>query len=287
MKSKTATWCLLGCVAASFPVVHLCSAQGDDGEYHVREVATRLHAIEGRGGNSVVLADPSETLVVNCKFARHAQEFEKRVQAFGGGPWRWLVLTDHRPETADAVSALPKDVKVLAHHRTDERLRAAGKRGADLTFDSTVNLRIGGKMVTIQHKGAAQTDGVIYAHFHEQQVLALGDLVSNQTHPSLWPDEGGSIRAALRVLKDLRKDYKSSAALRIVPGLGEPGPHALFDETIGYWTALLDLGIEAHRHGLSVSEAQASGEPLRLKYAAWRGDRFTKNVAIAYAETNQ
>lgn len=289
MNTKTLSLFLLAvCAAASWPVVRLCSAQGDDGEYRVRELAPRTWSIEGRGGNAVVFADPAETLVVNCKLARHAAEFQKLVASFGGGPWRWLVLTDHRPETADAVTELPKDVKIVSHHRTDERLRAAGKRGADLTFDSTLNLRVGGKMVTVQHKGPAQTDGVIYAYLHEQQVLVLGDLVSNKVHPSLWPEEGGSIRAALRVLKDLRKDYKgSAAALKLVPGMGETGAHALFDEMIAYWTALLDLGIEAHRHGLTVGEAQASGESLRLKYASWRGDRFTQNVATAYAETNQ
>jgi len=289
MKSKAAPWALLAlCAVATWPVARLCSAQGDEGEYRVREIGKRVWAIEGRGGNAVVFADPVETLVINCKLGRHATEFGKLVTSLGGGPWRWLVLTDHRPETADAVDKIDPSVKILAHHRTDERLRAAGKRGADLTFDSTINLRVGGKMVTVQHKGPAQTDGVVYAYLHEQQILVAGDLVANNVHPSMWPEEGGTIRAALRVLKDLRKDYKGSAAtMKLVPGLGETGTHALFEETIGYWTALLDLGNEAHRHGLTLSEAQGSADALRLKYAGYGGDRFAKNVAAAYEETKQ
>jgi hypothetical protein len=124
------------CAVAAWPIVRLCTAR-DYGEYTVREIGKRLSLVLGRGANSVVLADPDETLVVNCKLARHGEELAKLVASLGGGPWRWLILTDDRPENADGIGALPAGVKVVAHHRTDERLRADGKRGADLTFDST------------------------------------------------------------------------------------------------------------------------------------------------------
>ena len=277
----------LALVAGLAPVFWRTNASAQSGDYTVTELGRNLHLIAGRGGNAVVLADPAGTLLVNCKYGRDAAELQKVIAGLGGGPLRWLLLTDDRPEHSDAVAAFPRDLTVVAHHRTDQRLRAEARRGADLTFDSTVHIRVGTRLVTMQHKGSAATDGVAYVHFHEAQVLVLGTLVHDQYHPVILPDHGGSIRSSVRVLRDLRKDYKNSSALQLVPGEGKPGPHALFDQQLTYWNDVIDATTAAHEHGETLEEAYRSAEPVRLKYASWRGEHWRRNVEIAYRETAQ
>ena len=274
--------------AALLSVLLRPKLRASEGEYEVKELGTRLYLILGKGGNTVVLADPTATLAVNCKFARDADGLKKLIASLGGGPLRWLLLTDHRPDNAEATRAFDDTTIVVAHHRTDERLRQVGLRGADLNFDSTVNLRVGKQLVTAQHKGAAQADGVSFVYFHEAQVLVLGDLLSDHVHPVLLPEQGGSIRSTIQVLKDLRKDYKSSAAtLKLVPGAGKDCGHAAFDLQIEYWSDMLDQMNEAHRHGLTLAEAIDSAERLRGKYADWAGERLKRNLEIAYDEAKK
>ncbi len=64
----------------------------------------------------------------------------------------------------------------------------------NLTFDSTQEIRIGGKTVRLLHPGRGHTDGDLVVLFVEDRVLHTGDLFFNGHWPNIDLDAGGSVR---------------------------------------------------------------------------------------------
>jgi glyoxylase-like metal-dependent hydrolase (beta-lactamase superfamily II) len=254
-------------------------------ELEVERVTERLAVLRGDGTNTVVSATSAGVILVDPKPVRSAKAQEARLAALApGSVVRYAIATHVRPGLPAALAAFP-GAAVVAHDGVDRKLQQDGRGGATLAFDAGLTLRVGQETVSCRHKFSGASAGDCFVYFHDDQVLVLGDLAAHRTHPAIRLEDGGDLRAWIRVLKEVRKDFGAAPKLRVVPGRGPVGGIEIVERQLEYLQDLLDAMDDAHRHGLSLDEAIAAAEPLRAKYAEWAGGPITENLRAAYRDT--
>jgi glyoxylase-like metal-dependent hydrolase (beta-lactamase superfamily II) len=149
----------------------------------------------------------------------------------GGGPVHTLFNTHFHPEQTGSNEQLGKAGKTIVAHEntrlwltTDVTSRWDGQRFTRLPTIALPNktfYRTGSLDNDIRYgyiPDAAHTDGDMYVYFPKQNVLAVGDVVSNQGWPVVdWATGGwiGGLAGGLQRLQTL-----ANAETRIVPGRG-------------------------------------------------------------------
>jgi cyclase len=176
------------------------------------------------GANGVLLVDGGS--------AKASDALMKAVAGLpGGGPVHTIFNTHWHPEQTGSNEALGKAGKTIVAHENTRLWLASdvtwswnGQRFKRLpkiaqpnkTFYTTGTLESGIRYGYVPD--AAHTDGDMYVYFPQQNVLAVGDVVSGQGWPVVdWATGGwiGGIVGGLQRLQTLANDQT-----RIVPGRG-------------------------------------------------------------------
>jgi glyoxylase-like metal-dependent hydrolase (beta-lactamase superfamily II) len=182
--------------------------------------------------NVVAQTGASGVLLVDGGSAAASEALMKAVSTLpGGGPVHTLFNTHWHPEQTGSNEALGKAGRTIVAHEntrlwltTDITWPWDGRRfkrfpkiaQPNKTFYETGKLDTGVRYGYIPD--AAHTDGDLYVHFPEQNVLAVGDVVSGQGWPVVdWATGGwiGGIVGGLQRLQTL-----ANAETRIVPARG-------------------------------------------------------------------
>jgi glyoxylase-like metal-dependent hydrolase (beta-lactamase superfamily II) len=182
--------------------------------------------------NVLVRTSPNGVLLVDGASAAGSARLLKAVSALpGAGPVQTIFNTHWHPEQTGSNEQLGKAGRTIIAHEntrlwlaTDITWPWSGRRFTRLpkiaqpnkTFYTTGELEGGIRYGHIAD--AAHTDGDIYVHFPQQNVLAVGDVLSSEGWPAVdWPTGGwiGGIAGALQRLETLANEQT-----RIVPGRG-------------------------------------------------------------------
>jgi len=222
-------------------------------------------------------------VLIDSKLEQHADALRRAIESLGPGTVRYVINTHHHPENCGGNRAFP-EASVLAQENTARRLRAAGRSGATVGFRTRATLNLSHETIELSDAGPAHTDGDSVVYLTEAKVLVLGGLVADRIHPAILPEHGADPRSWLRSLRSIRARFADGGVL-FVPGDGPAGDIDLIDRQIGYLQDLVDLMESAHRHGLSLREALDTAQPLRERYAAYRGDHFERNLEATYRIT--
>jgi glyoxylase-like metal-dependent hydrolase (beta-lactamase superfamily II) len=209
------------------------AAQTSPGASNTLQLADDLFVISIPGeANVVAQTSASGVLLVDGGSAQASDALLKAVAALpGGGPVHTLFNTHWHPEQTGLNAFVGKAGKTIVAHEntrlwltTDVTWSWNGQRFKRLpkhaqpnkTFYTTGKLDSG-----IQYgylPDAAHTDGDMYVYFPQQNVLAAGDVISNQGWPVVdWQTGGwiGGIAGALQRMQTLVNERT-----RIVPGRG-------------------------------------------------------------------
>jgi cyclase len=239
----------------------------------VNRLAENLIVIGGAGANVVVAAAPDELLAVDGGSAVNADALLERIGAeFPGRSIRTLVNTHWHPDyTGLNERAGAAGATIIAHENTRLWLGVRidrpwdGSTHAPLaadarpqeTFYSTHETAIGDRPVRLGYLLQAHTDGDIYAHFPDANVIAVGGVVSSERWPLIdWTTGGwfGGLIDALDRLIEL-----ADGETRIVPGYGPPLTRAdLIEQRAMFETVydrLLDLFVAARDADEAVAAA--------------------------------
>ncbi len=142
------------------------------------------------------------------------------------------------------------------------------------TFDGSLTLRVGDRVVELYELGPAHTQGDVIVHIPDRQVVYTGDLVFHGGHPIAWAGPiAGWMAACDRIL--------ALDPAIVVPGHGPLSDRQCVVDQRGYFEWLVAEGTPRLQAGMAPLDAafDLAGGP----YAGWgEGERLVVNlIALA------
>jgi glyoxylase-like metal-dependent hydrolase (beta-lactamase superfamily II) len=199
-------------------------------------VAGSVHMLQrpGGGGNVAVFVGGDGILLVDSLFAPLADRLVAAIREISDAEIRFLVNTHvHLDHIGGNENLAARGVLILAHDnvrvRALERLRIP--RGGGLfvaqppersrpvvTFNDRVSFHFNGEEVRAFHAPPAHTDGDIFVHFPDSDVLHLGDVFRTTSYPIIDVFNGGTIAGTIAAL-ELAIDL-AGPETKVIPGHG-------------------------------------------------------------------
>jgi glyoxylase-like metal-dependent hydrolase (beta-lactamase superfamily II) len=259
-----------------------------------RPAATKLTdkftLITGAGNNIVALQGEGGSLLVDCGDAAHAKDVLELA-----GSVKTVINTHWHLESTGANDAMATaGAKLVSHVSTElwmtqeirhdwekkvfpPRAKAALPRE---TFYTTGKSTFSGESIEYGLVPMAHTDGDIYIHFPQSNILVAGDAVQPGRLPMLdWPTGGwiGGMQQAHRTLLGLAND-----TTRIVPAVGPVMTKAEVQANLDVLTKVRDQLVKLMKQGMGAQdminakavkefEGQLAGDPEPFIYTAYRG----------------
>lgn len=193
-----------------------------------------LTLLQGAGCNVVAMPGPEGALLIDGGLATNSKELLKAVEkATGSNRVSTLINTHWHPEQTGSNLAIgSKGGIIIAHEVT--RLYE-GRKASSVCYEGTYgplpekarptkttrtsgSLEFAGQHVAYGYLPAAHTDGDLYVHFPEANVLVAGGPVSGNSWPILDIHNGGWLGGLVRAYEKLATVVKPDT--RVVPGDG-------------------------------------------------------------------
>jgi cyclase len=287
------------------PVLHLTAAQAvsgsPEGAPYVR-LADDVFVITIPGeANVVAQTSASGVLLVDGGSAKASDAVMKAVAALpGGGPVHTLFNTHWHPEQTGLNEQLGKaGTTIIAQENTrlwlgtDVTWSWNGQRFKRLPktaqpnknfyttgkLDSPKERREGVPVDSVEYgyiPDCAHTDGDMYVHFRKQNVLAVGDVISNQGWPVVdWATGGwiGGIVGGLQRLQTL-----VTQETRIVPGRGPVLGLAELKAQADMYTTIYDRLTQLLNKGRGPAEAVAARPTKEFDERMGNPDEFVRRA---------
>ena len=282
-----------------------------------KKIAPHTYVISDNSVQAVpnvgIIVGSRATLVVDPGMGvRNGQAVLREVAKVSKNTKLYVVSTHFHPEHATGVAAFPASAKYIVSQvqqaditelgaglvtqfagRTPvmgDLLRGATFRKADISFDKTHELDLGGVKATLLAVGPTHTRGdtVVWVEDERDGVIFAGDVIMNQTIVSY--SQYSSTTAwmnALVQLNQLRPAERENPAV-VVPSHGAVGTSNLIAYERGFFQ-----GIQARVRELKMDQGKAENEVVmsvseefKTRYAMWNSpDRITAIVSNVYQET--
>lgn len=252
-----------------------------------------LFLISRAGGNVVVGHDEQGALMVDGGTAERVSELHKlALRETGTKRIHTLINTHWHPEQTGSNERLGKaGAKIIAHENTRLWLTVpnplVGQSGTygplpaaarpNATTYASGSLRLGAEQVDYGYLLQAHTDGDLYVHFRQANVLVAGDVACNDGWPVIDWRTGGWIGGMVDGLTKLIA--LSDASTRIVPGRGPVLTRADLETQRAQYATIFERLEALMRQGKGPDEALA--ENPTKEFNASRGDP-TLFVTLAF-----
>lgn len=194
-----------------------------------RRLTDRMAVVDGGGSNVLAFFTGEGVVLVD---GGAPQSFDTIVASLGANAKVHTVFNTHHHVDQTGNNALFSTTKIIAHKRTlewmsadhwiqaDERFEKARPRAArpTETFHTSGTLKTGGEQIDYGYLPLAHTNGDIYVHFRNANILAVGDVASPLRDPALDYLTGAWIGGrvdAMDILLTLANEQT-----RIVPAYG-------------------------------------------------------------------
>jgi glyoxylase-like metal-dependent hydrolase (beta-lactamase superfamily II) len=256
----------------------------------VAKLTDKLTLITGAGNNIVALIGEGGSLLVDCGDLTHAQDVLKVT-----GSVKTIVNTHWHLESTGANDVMAKaGAKLVSHvntelwmtqeiiHDWEEKVFPPRAKEAlpTETFYTTGKTSFGGEPVEYGLMPVAHTDGDIYVHFPQSNVVVAGDVVQPGKLPYLdFPTGGwiGGMQDAHRTLLRLSDD-----TTKIVPATGPVISKKDVQASLDLLTKIREQLVKLMKQGMGAKdmieakalkdfEGQLSGDTDRFIFTAYRG----------------
>jgi glyoxylase-like metal-dependent hydrolase (beta-lactamase superfamily II) len=268
--------------------------------------ATELHGpgglilFQGAGCNVIAMHGEDGALMIDGGLAANADALLKAVkERTGNSRVHTLINTHWHPEQTGANEAVGRDGGVIiAHEKTRMYLSNTvtsvtfqGRLGPlpqvarpnKTTYDGG-SLKFAGQQVDYAYLPASHTDGDLYVHFPEMNVLVAGGVVSGEQWPILdyrngaWL--GGRVRALERLAKLVRPDTRVVPAHgRLITGSDIVRQRDIYQKLVIQMFSYMNMGLGpedvVQRNPLKQYDGEF-GDPSVFLYGAYR------SMLIAY-----
>jgi len=219
--------------AAGLPFGRLMAASAADA-LTVEPLGGSLHLIRGGGGNVTVFDSPEGVLLVDGGSPERSAAVLGAVRKLTGKDKVHTLFNTHWhwDQTGSNRTLGPAGTRIIAHENTrlwlstDVNSRWEQRRYPRLpvkaqpgqTFYTTGTLDFGGEHIEYGYLFQAHTDGDIYVHFRNANVLVVGDVLAVGRYPIMDYCTGGWIGGTVTAAQALAA--RSDAATKIIPGTG-------------------------------------------------------------------
>ena len=253
----------------------------------VTDLADRIFVISGGGGNVTVFNSPEGVLLVDGGSPERSAEVLKLVkQRTGSGRVHTLFNTHwHWDQTGSNLALGKAGTRIIAHENTRLWLgtdvdskwqhqvfkRLAPKARPNETFYTTGTLSFGGATLDYGYLAQAHTDGDIYVHFKEADVLVAGDVLSVGSYPIIDYCTNGWIGGMVNATKLLRG--MCSDTTKVIPGVGAPQAPGALDAEYAMLDALKTKLSDLLAQGMSAKDMLDAGETKEFD-AQWGDPRL-------------
>ncbi len=277
-------------LAAGAAALTLSRAAFADATPTATKLTDKVTLITGAGNNVVSLAGDGGSLLVDCGDAAHAQDVLKLT-----GPVKTVINTHWHLESTGGNDVMAKaGAKLVSHVNTelwmtqeiihDWEKKTYPPRAKQAipteTFYTTAKTTFGGEPIEYGIMPVAHTDGDIYVHFTQSNVLMAGDAVQPGRLPLLdWPCGGwiGGMQDAQRTLLRIAND-----TTKIIPGSGPVMTKADLQASLDTLTKLREQLVKLMKQGKGAQdmidakgvkdfEGLLAGDPDTFLYTAYRG----------------
>jgi glyoxylase-like metal-dependent hydrolase (beta-lactamase superfamily II) len=251
-----------------------------------------VYLLQGFGGNMALQTGPEGNILIDSSFSTSVPKVREAIAAVSHDAQGALINTHWHYDHTDGNEGLhAAGFTIYAHRNTRERMSTAqtisffhlvmpaSPSGAlpSITFDDSLHVWHNGDSLDLVHFDPAHTDTDIYIHFHNANVLHVGDIWFNGMYPFI--DEatggviGGMIHASEKALAVANNDTK------IIPGHGPLGSKTDFQKFHDMLSSVRDKVAALKASGASEQETIAK-KPIADFDAAWGkgmlgGDAFT------------
>jgi len=267
---------------------------GTDVHVAATELAPGMTLLAGAGANVVVVHGPDGSLLIDGGYAKNSKALlAAAAQATGNARVNTLINTHWHPAQTGSNEPIGRaGGLILAHERTREYLcRAvasvdyAGLYGPlapagrpTKTTRTGGSLMFAGQRVDYGYLPAAHTDGDLYIHFPQVNLLAAGGPVCADAWPLLdWRNGawlGGLVRAHEKLAALVKPDTRLVPANgRVLTGAELARHHQMYaafhERMVGYLNKGWDSRDAIADHPLKEFEAQF-GDPAEFIYGAFQ-----------------
>ena len=254
------------------------------------KLTDKITLVSGVGNNIVMLSGGDESLLVDCGDAGHAQDVLKLA-----GPVKTVFNTHWHPESTGGNDAMAKaGAKLVSHvntelwmtqeiiHDWEKKIFPPRAKIAlpSETFYTTGTLTFAGEPIEYGLMALAHTDGDIFVHFTQSNVLVVGDVVQAGRLPYLdYPTGGwiGGMQEAHRIVLARADD-----TTKIVPATGPVTTKAQVQASLDLLTKVREQLVKLMKQGKGAQdmidakamkefEGQLTGDPDTFIFTAYRG----------------
>ncbi len=259
------------------------------------ELGDRLWMVTGLGGNVVVFDSPEGVLLVDGGADGQAGELLKVVRMLTGKREVHTLFNTHwhHEQTGANTTLGPAGTRIIAHENTrlwlgteidskwEQRVykRLEVKARPNETFYTNGSLAFGGEAIEYGYLPQAHTDGDIYAHFRNANLLVAGDVVRLDSYPVIDYSTNGWITGMINGLQVLSSH--GDEATRVVPGIGEVVTRGQLKEQSDMLVTVRERLAKMIAQGRSLEEVAATrpteefdarwGDPSLFHAQAWAG----------------
>ena len=258
-------------------------------------VTDKLALLSGGGGNVLALATADGLAVVDSGAAASSPQLVAALAALPDGARVHTLFNTHwHLDQIGSNGALARaGAHIVAHEKTRQRLAygyylpkedryekpVAKEAQPAESFYTTGETKIGGQRVEYGYLLEAHTDGDIYVHFRDSNVVAVGDAVSPVRDPELDWFGGGWLGGRVDSLQRLLT--LGNATTKFVPSYGPPVGRAEVQKEHDMMLRLFERYVELVRKGDSAEDILAAGviadtgrawqDPHKFAYDAYKG----------------
>jgi glyoxylase-like metal-dependent hydrolase (beta-lactamase superfamily II) len=257
---------------------------------------------EGRPNAGFVVTDSGVVVIDAMASPRQGEELLRLIRSVTRQPVKWVILTHHHPDHHFGTVVFRRlGAKVIAH---PDRRTLASEGGEDALIadwvrvvgldamrgfefadkpdrpvTGTDTLTLGGRILVIEHPGAAHSAGDLTVWLPQERVLFAGDLLVEDGVTMVVDGSSGELLHALSAIDSLRPGS-------VVPGHGAlpARPRLLVARTRDYISALRSAMRSAVERGTPMRRAMAALPPADETRPVSLNSRRRRNAVRVYLE---
>jgi cyclase len=245
---------------------------------------------QGVGGNMALQTGPEGNILIDSNFSTAVPKIREAIAAVSHDSPDALINTHWHYDHTDGNEALhAAGFTIFAHRNTRERMSTAQSISffhlvmpaspaaalPSITFDQSMNAWHNGDSLDMVHFDPAHTDSDICVHFHNANVLHVGDIWFNGMYPFLDEATGGVIGGMIHASEKALAIADNGT--KIIPGHGPMGSKADLQRYRDMLSATRDKVAAIKASGASEQEAIAR-KPTAEFDAAWAKGFITADI---------
>ena len=225
-------------------------------QFEIVSLAPNVWAVLGGGGNSLVVKDGAEVLVVDPKMSMYARRLKRWIERDLQAKVTTVIDTHYHFDHTRGNKLYPA-ARIIAHRTVPEAMRARDPgdwRDApeavpqpDNLVDQTLSLNFGSHEIEINYAGQAHTIGDVWVRVRagERDIIATGDFATLDHYAFFDTSEyGASVQGWIRAARELAMKFPDAT---FIPG---HGPIATAKDLLHHvaYVSFLDKSVEGSRH---------------------------------------